>query len=166
MKLPIIQAPNPILRQYCGPVIRFDEELRRLAGNMLETLRATIDPKGIGLAANQVGRPMRLIVLAVPAWPDLAMCNPIIEKAKGTISGEELCLSEPGVRVRVKRAAKIRVKYWDVHGQVTTVTVRDLMARCIQHEIDHLDGIMLSDHIPNIAEGKTMILPSKVTAHA
>lgn len=159
MSLSIIQAPNEVLRMKCEPVTRFDRALGRLADDMLETIHSTAnsDPKGIGLAANQVSHTLRLIVMHVPGWPPMAMCNPVIVSAKGEDSRIEQCLSEPGVKVRITRARKIRVSYQDVNGQPHMLDARELLATCIQHEMDHLEGKLISDYLPNKAE---------VTAHA
>lgn len=114
-------------------------------------MRAAKEPKGIGLAANQVGWTIRLIVTHVTGFEPLAMVNPVIEWAKGDAAADEMCLSEPGVKVRINRATKIRVNYQDVNGASHSLVARDLLARCIQHEIDHLDGKLISDHVSKAA---------------
>jgi peptide deformylase len=145
MGLEIIQAPNPILRKVCAEITKFEPELKILAKEMFDAMHACVDPKGIGLAANQVGFAIRLIVTHVRA--PKAMCNPVIERRKGEVMSEELCLSEPGVKATVKRAAEIKVRYQDLDGNQQSLVARDLLARCIQHEIDHLDGKLLSDYV-------------------
>src|SRR5579859_7903124 len=143
MILKILQAPDPMLRKVCEPVTKFEPELKIVAKEMFAAMHACTEPKGIGLAANQVGFAIRLIVTRVPGYLEEALCNPVIEWAKGEVMSDEQCLSEPGVRVKVKRASKIRVKYQDLAGKPQSLTARDLLARCIQHEIDHLNGILL-----------------------
>jgi peptide deformylase len=146
MSLKILKAPNHILRTVCDPVTKFEPELKIVAKEMFDAMHACKEPKGIGLAANQVGFAIRLIVTHIRA--PKAMCNPFIEWRKGEVMSDELCLSEPGIRVSVKRAREIKVRYQDLDGNQKSLVARDLLARCIQHEIDHLNGILLSDHLP------------------
>lgn len=144
----IIKAPDPLLRTVCTTVVVFNARLKKLAVDLFDTMHAHTSPKGIGLAANQIGRTERLIVTDVSGFGPIAFCNPEIEWAKGEDMRDELCLSEPGVRVRILRARKIRVNYQDLEGSAKSLVAQDLLARCIQHEIDHLNGILISDHLP------------------
>lgn len=117
------------------------------AGKLGREMLRLIDKIGIGLAANQVGIPIRLIVTAVPGFEPEIMCNPEIVWKKGLAFAEEGCLSEPGKRVRVPRATKIRIAYRKTDGTAVEQTFQNhLFARCIQHEIEHLDGKLISDY--------------------
>lgn len=147
VKLTIVKAPAKILRAICRPIDKFDGNLRSLAAGMFDLLNRETNPKGIGLAANQVGQAVRLITIHVPGFHPVAMCNPEIEWAKGEDNGLEMCLSEPGAKVWIKRASKIKVKYQDLDGNPQSLTARDLFARCIQHELDHLEGRLISDYL-------------------
>ena len=139
------QFGDPVLRSRARPVERFDDELRdevrRMAGLMSDAL-------GIGLAATQVGILHRLLVYRVqPESPAVALVNPEIEWAsrRDTESAEEGCLSLPGVHVEVERPVYVRVRAADEHGAPLLVEASGLEARVIQHEVDHLDGVLILD---------------------
>ncbi|MDH3593734.1 MAG: peptide deformylase [Rhodospirillales bacterium] len=147
--LPIITAPDPRLKQVAAPVERVDEEVRRLMDDMLETMQ---DAPGIGLAAPQVGVLKRVIVL------DLAredkepqpyrMANPELTWVSDEdASYEEGCLSLPDHYAEVVRPAAVKVRYQDHEGEVRELAAEGLLATCVQHEMDHLDGILFVDHI-------------------
>ena len=148
--LPIIINPNPILRKKSIQVKRDEiksKEFQRLCLDMAETMK---EKDGIGLAAPQIGKNIRLIVVNTA---DRAVCmiNPkIIKKSWAKELGEEGCLSVPGVFGKVKRHKKIDCKYLDKTGKEVKIKADGLMARVIQHEIDHLDGILFIDKAKNL----------------
>jgi peptide deformylase len=133
----------PILRQETTPVAAVSDELRRLADDMLETMYMA---KGIGLAAPQVGRTERLTVVDVDEHP-LVLFNPEIMVAEGKEKAEEGCLSIPDVYGDVERAARVVVRALDRDGEPFEVDATELLARCLQHEIDHLHGRLFIDHL-------------------
>lgn len=146
MVLPIITEPNPILRQKAqeiNPEKIKSLEIQRLILDMKETVKPA---GGIGLAAPQVGLALRLIVIAMPNKNLMALINPqIIKFSLRKQIGEEGCLSVPGKFGIVKRAKIIKVKALDEKGQLIKFKAKDLFARVIQHEIDHLNGILFTD---------------------
>jgi peptide deformylase len=147
--LPILTAPDPRLKKKSLPVEAVDAEIRRLMDDMLETM---YDAPGIGLAAPQVGIPKRVIVLDIDREDTktgpLLMANPeIIEASDEDASYEEGCLSVPDHYSDVVRPATVKVRYLDRDGQARELACDGLLATCVQHEIDHLDGILFIDHI-------------------
>jgi peptide deformylase len=145
--LPILEWPDPRLRTRAVPVARVDDGLRQLIDAMLETMYAT---RGIGLAATQVDVHQRLLVLDVSEEKDtpMALVNPEILSRDLPGMSEESCLSVPGVTEAVARALRVRVHALDRHGQPFELDAEGLLAVCIQHEIDHLDGTLFVDHLP------------------
>jgi peptide deformylase len=141
---PVLLYPDPRLRLKAEEVTRFGPELRRLAEDMLETMYAQ---GGIGLAATQIGARERLLVVDVSEErrDGRAFVNPVIVEREGRITSEEGCLSIPDVRDRVERAARVRVTACDLHGKPFTVEADGLLAVCLQHEIDHLEGRLFID---------------------
>jgi peptide deformylase len=146
--LPIRTYPDPILRVRCPEVTQFDDELKRLAENMVETMIAA---PGIGLAAPQVGVELRLAVVDLSVGEDEdglhVFVNPEIVDREGQESDEEGCLSIPGVAEKVKRPTAIRVKAKDLAGEPFEIQADGLFARAICHEVDHLDGILFVDRV-------------------
>ena len=143
MILKIVKYPEPILSQPGEPVTEFNAELRKLVADMFETTYAS---QGIGLAAPQVGVSKRLTLIDLSMGKNhdekLVLINPEIISSEGRIYEEEGCLSFPDIREKVVRAAKVRVRAQDVNGKWFEKDGEELMARCFQHEIDHLDGIL------------------------
>jgi peptide deformylase len=143
MILKIVKYPDPILSQPGEPVTEFNAELRRLVADMFETTYAS---QGVGLAAPQVGVSKRIttIDLSMGKEPDdkLVLVNPEIISSEGKLYEEEGCLSFPDIREKVARAAKVRVRAQDEKGKWFEMDGDDLLARCFQHEIDHLDGVL------------------------
>jgi len=145
--------PDEILSKKTAEVAVVDDELRRLMKDMAETMYAG---KGIGLAAPQVGRSIRIAVVDVPGDEEfpatglLYLVNPKIVRAEGSISIDEGCLSFPGIEVPVKRADRIKVEYLDDQGVPRTLEAEDLASICLQHEIDHLEGITMIDRVGSI----------------
>ena len=143
MIYPIVKFPDPILQQPAEPVTVFDAELRKLVDDMFTSM---YDAQGIGLAAPQIGVSKRLTVidLSFQKKPEgkIVLINPEVVEIKGKQVEEEGCLSLPEIRDRVVRAAEVKVRAQDADGKPIEVEGTELLARAIQHEIDHLDGIL------------------------
>jgi len=144
----ILTAEEPILRQRAKKVTRFDASLHRLLDDMLETMR---DAPGIGIAANQVGVGLQVAVIELED-KITEMINPEIVRSSGEIIDWEGCLSIPGFVAEVKRHAKVTVKAKDRHGKEFRVKGEELFARALQHEIDHLNGVLYIDHLESLEE--------------
>mgnify|MGYP001163430624 CR=1 FL=1 len=146
----IILIENPILRQKAKKIHRFDPSLQKLVDEMFETMHAN---KGIGLAAPQIALSIRLFVIECEDTETgkhykIAMANPEIVRAKGEQQGVDACLSIPGYYgVNVRRAARVVVKGQDVRGKPMRVSAEGLFAWALQHEIDHLDGVLFLDRL-------------------
>jgi peptide deformylase len=145
-KLTILEFPDPRLRTRAKPVETVDDSLRTLIDDMLETMYAA---PGIGLAATQVDVHRRLLVADVSrdGTEPHALINPAIIEKDGVTVTEEGCLSVPGYYEEVRRAEHIRVRYLDRSGQQTEMEAAGLLAVCIQHEMDHLDGKLFVDYL-------------------
>jgi len=139
--LPIVVYGDPVLREKARPAARVDAEVRQLLVDMHETM---VKAPGVGLAANQVGRLVRCIVASVDD-ENLLIVNPRIVSRKGSYEAVEACLSLPGLQATVPRAECVVVAGLNRNGRPTKVEAEDLLARCLQHEIDHLDGIVFPD---------------------
>ena len=149
--LEIIEYPDPRLTQQCAKVTDFDEHLKKLADDMVETMYVA---PGVGLAAPQVGITIRLLV-SDPSHSDepselYIMVNPVILKREGSFIWEEGCLSVPGVFEEVNRANWIQVSYQDLDGNVCLKEFSGFPAVVIQHEMDHLDGIVFVDRLSRL----------------
>ena len=153
--LPIRQYPDPVLRRECPPVESFDDELRRIAADMVETMHAA---PGIGLAAPQVGIETRLAVVDLSAGEDPeavhVLVNPRILDTDG--SGVELegCLSIPDLSDKVSRPMRILVEAQDLDGRPMRFEAEEWLARAICHEVDHLDGILFTDRLRGLRKEK------------
>jgi peptide deformylase len=145
----ILEFPDPRLRTRAQPVTRFDAALRTLIDDMLETMYAA---PGIGLAATQVDVHQRVIVIDISDEHDqpLVLINPEILTREGESKTEEGCLSVPGIFDEVKRAARIRLRSHDREGALVERDYEDILAVCIQHEIDHLDGKLFVDYLSDL----------------
>lgn len=144
----IRRVGDPVLRMKAREVRKIGPSLRELVDDMLETM---YDAKGVGLAAPQVGVSKRIIVLDVGRGP-LALFNPELIRSEGEIVGTEGCLSVPGLVGEVKRAARVMVTGLDREGRRIWVEGEDLLARALQHEIDHLEGVLFLDRALEIRE--------------
>ncbi len=144
--LPILHYPDPRLRNKALPVAVVDEAIHRLVDDMFETMYAA---PGIGLAATQVNVPRRIITIDISETHDQPLCliNPVIVEREGTRRGEEGCLSVPTIYEAVERANRVVVEALDREGRAIEVMATELMAVCIQHEIDHLDGKLFVDYL-------------------
>lgn len=155
---PLIILPDPLLRQMSRPVERVDDSLRKLADDMLETM---YEAPGIGLAAIQVGLPLRLLVIDLakedeePA-PHVFVNPEILHISDERSVYEEGCLSIPEYYAEVERPATVRVKYVDRDGKAQEMAAEGLMATCLQHEIDHLNGVLFIDHISKLKRDMVM----------
>jgi peptide deformylase len=143
MILKIVKYPEPVLSQPGEPVTEFNAELRRLIADMFETTYAS---QGVGLAAPQVGVSKRLTTIDLSMGKEpkdkLVLINPEIISSEGKVYEEEGCLSFPDISEKVVRAAKVRVRAQDEHGKWFEMDGEDLLSRCFQHEIDHVDGML------------------------
>jgi len=144
--LKIIKYPDPRLRQVCEPVTRFDDSLRALALRMLDLMH---EAKGVGLAAPQVGVLIRMFVCHAIADSEkqMILINPELADLQGQVAGDEGCLSIPDVTVEVRRAESCTILAKDLNGDPIRATGTDLIARCWQHECDHLDGRLITDRM-------------------
>ena len=142
MILKIVKYPDPVLAQRGAEVTEFNAELRQFVSDLFETMYAD---QGVGLAAQQVGVAKRICVidLSMGKKPEdkLVLINPEIIESKGRIYEEEGCLSFPDIREKVVRAARVRVRAQDLKGEWFEMDGEELLSRCFQHEIDHLDGM-------------------------
>lgn len=154
----ILTEPNKILREKSLPIEQVDEKLQKLMDDMLETMYAA---PGIGLAAIQVGVPKRVIVLDIAPKNEsktpMYFVNPeIVNKSKNNSIYEEGCLSVPGQFAEIERPDKCHIKYLDYHGKPSELMAEGMLAICIQHEIDHLEGILFIDYLSKLK--KSMII--------
>ena len=143
MIYPIVKYPDPVLQKPADPITTFDANLRQLVDDMFASM---YDAQGIGLAAPQIGLSQRLTVIDLSFQKDpkqkIVLINPEIVEKKGKQVEEEGCLSLPEIRDRVVRAAQVKVRALDAYGKPVEVDGEELLARALQHEIDHLDGIL------------------------
>ena len=149
---PIVLYPDPRLKLKSKQVTQFTSELRELAFDMAETMR---EANGVGLAAIQIGEAIRMMVMDVnydleDKGEALAMFNPQVLNEDGTEAIEEGCLSIPDVREVVERSFKVKVKYHDLDGKEQTAEYEGLLARCVLHEIDHMDGKLFIQKVPAV----------------
>jgi peptide deformylase len=146
--LDIVKYGAGVLREKASPVAEVNDDIRKLVKDMLASMYAA---EGVGLAAEQIGRTEAVCVIDVPKEEacgvkmPLALVNPVIRALSGEQCGEEGCLSFPGIHIQVKRAAHAVVDYVDLDGKPATVEGKGLLARALQHEIDHLNGVLLVD---------------------
>ncbi|MBH0161038.1 peptide deformylase [Fictibacillus sp. 26RED30] len=143
--LKIVEHPHPVLETECEPVKTFDKNLKKLVKDMFETM---YEAEGVGLAAPQVGIAEQIAVVDIgDDTGQLVLINPVIKKASGRQSGPEGCLSFPGLFGEVERPYEVSVTAQDVNGKEFTLKANDFLARAIQHEIDHLHGILFTSKV-------------------
>ena len=164
--LPILRYPDERLRTVAAPIQKVDDSIRRLASDMAETM---YEAPGIGLAATQVDRHCQLVVIDVSETKDqlLVLINPRVVGAEGAQEGEEGCLSVPGIYDTVSRAERVTVEYLTLDGESVRLTAEGLLAVCIQHEIDHLQGRVFVDHLSRLKQSRIkakLIKKARVTA--
>ena len=141
---PIHLLGSPVLRERAQEVGQIDDDTRALIKDLVDTMHAD---KGIGLAANQIGVTKRVAIVEVGEEPPVVLIDPVIVNGSGKIRGEEGCLSIPDIFADVDRAASIVVETTTVDGTRTQIEATELLSRAIQHEIDHLDGILFLDRL-------------------
>ena len=152
--LEIKKAGDPVLKKVCAPVEKIDKRLRNFLDDMAETMYAS---EGVGIAAPQVGKSIRVCVVDVDTKNRnnrYDLINPVITYLEGSVVDNEGCLSCPDLFGDVERAEKIRVEYLNRFGKKKTLEAEGLLARCIQHELDHLDGQLFIDIAKNITKGR------------
>ncbi|MCX8125602.1 MAG: peptide deformylase [Dehalococcoidia bacterium] len=143
--LRIRTVPDPILRRKARRVTSIDTSVLNLIDDMIDTLNSS--EHGVGLAATQVGKLLRIAIIQLPDEPVKVLINPEIIKREGERTVDEGCLSIPGYRGQVKRAVTLKVKYRNREGKEERLKCSDLAAQVIEHEIDHLDGILFTDRL-------------------
>ena len=141
---PIRLFGDPILRTPAAPVTDFDKELRTLVRDLTDTM---LEAPGVGLAAPQLGVSLRVFAYHVGEGDPGHLVNPTLELSEEEQDGEEGCLSVPGLAFDCTRAWRVVAKGFDMHGQPVTLEGTDLLSRCVQHETDHLDGILFVDRL-------------------
>jgi peptide deformylase len=150
----IVHYPHPALRHPGKPVTTIDKELRLQIGQMMDCM---YEAKGLGLAAPQVALPFQLLVMNVTGDPlqkdrEEIYLNPVIVERKGTMDGEEGCLSFPGLFQKVRRTKTIKIHAYDLKGKLVEIAASELEARAWQHEIDHLNGVLFIDKMGLLAK--------------
>lgn len=143
--LPIRTVPDPILRQKTKRIRTVDKSVKKLIADMQETLHA--DDGRVGLAAPQVGVSLRATVICIPGEEDIILINPEIVRKKGERSVTEGCLSIPGYIAQITRAESVTAKGQDINGKDIRIKAEELLAQALEHEIDHLDGVLYVDHL-------------------
>lgn len=153
-KLPILYIPDPILKQTANPIENINQDIKKLSADMIETM---YEAPGIGLAANQVGVLQRIFVMDVDYRKNensrnaITMINPeIVWKSEEMSVMEEGCLSIPQQYAEVERPKSVRIKYIDLQGQVNEYIAEDLASHCVQHELDHLNGVLFIDYLSRL----------------
>jgi peptide deformylase len=155
---PILVLPDPRLRAVADPVDKIDDGIKKLAQDMLETMYAA---PGIGLAATQIGEMKRVVVMDLakdgePKAP-IVMVNPEVSKVSDDIAvSEEGCLSIPELYYDVERPAAVTVRYTDLDGKEVSMDATDRLAVCVQHEIDHLDGVLYIDYLSRLKRDRVL----------
>jgi peptide deformylase len=145
--LPMVTYPDPVLRRKAMRVTSIDGSIGRLIDDMVETMRET---GGVGLAAPQVGIPLRVAVIELPGEETIVLVNPKIVKRSGERQVEEGCLSLPGYRGEIQRSVKVTAKGLDRYGREIRIKGEGLLAQALEHEIDHLNGTIYIDHLEGI----------------
>jgi peptide deformylase len=160
--LPILRFPDLRLKKVAVPVARIDDSIRKLVADMAETM---YEASGIGLAATQVDVHKRLMVIDISEERNQlqVFINPQLGRCEGLQVGEEGCLSVPGIYDKVERAERVTVNYLDLASQPQSLTAEGLLAVCLQHEIDHLDGTVFVDHLSQLKQAR---IKSKLTKQA
>jgi len=142
--IPVRSLPDSVLRQKAKRIRAFDSSVRRLAEDMIETMHAV---DGVGLAAPQVGVSLRLIVVGLPGEAEMVLINPEVVRRKGERLLNEACLSVPGYVGQVKRAESVTVKGVGLDGKGVRIRAVGLLAQALEHEVDHLNGVLYIDHV-------------------
>lgn len=164
--LPILRFPDPRLKKVAAVIDHIDDNIRRLARDMAETM---YEAPGIGLAATQVDVHLRLVVIDASETRDqlLVLVNPQLVESSGVQVCEEGCLSVPGIYDKVERAENVVVRYLDLDGKTQTIAADGLLAVCLQHEIEHLDGHVFVEHLSQLKQLRIkskLLKQSRITA--
>ncbi|HEY93015.1 MAG TPA: peptide deformylase [Dehalococcoidia bacterium] len=146
--IPIRVFPEPVLRQKAKRVRTIDGSIQKLIDDMIETMHAV--PGRVGLAAPQVGVSLRVIVIGVPEEEDIILVNPEIVQRTGERLVDEGCLSIPGYIGEIKRAVSVKVKGRNRNGKEIRITANDLLAQALEHEIEHLNGVLYIDYLESM----------------
>jgi len=146
--LPIRDFPDPILKQKAKRVRTIDSSVKKLISDMIETMHSV--PGRVGLAAPQVGVSLRVIVIGLPEAEDIAIVNPEIVRRRGERLIDEGCLSVPGYFGQVQRAESVTVKGRDQSGKEIRIKAEGLLAQALEHEIDHINGVLYLDHLESV----------------
>lgn len=154
----IIHYPHPTLRHHSKPIQRVDRGLRSIIGQMF---RLMYESRGVGLAANQIDLPLRVFIANLAADPEEGeehvFINPVISQPKGMSEQEEGCLSIPGINGNVRRPERVQFQAYTLDGQSIDMSLEGLFARVVQHELDHLDGVLFTDRLSET--GKMAVRP-------
>ncbi len=169
--LKVVHFPDDRLRVKCRPVAEteIDDKLRALAADMFDTM---YDDEGIGLAAPQIGLDIRMVVIDIPEQDgtqgknQIVLINPVITRAEGEVVYSEGCLSVPEYNAEVTRAERIQVRALDLNGQEQVYDADGLLAICMQHEIDHLDGRLFIDYLSSLKRAMLLKKYSKLKKEA
>ena len=145
---PIRTFPDPVLKQKAKRVRTIDRSIKKLIRDMIETLHS--EPGRVGLAAPQIGVPLRVIVIGLPEEEDIAIINPEIVRRRGERLLDEGCLSVPGYFGQIKRAETVTIKGRDPNGKEIRIRADGLLAQVLEHEIDHLNGVLYLDHLESM----------------
>ena len=150
----IVKYPHPALRCQARPLTVIDKKIRLQAGEMLDLM---YEAKGLGLASTQVALPFQLLIMNPAADPqqrefERVLINPVILDKRGSVEGEEGCLSFPGLYAKVRRSRTVKVQAYNIKGELVELSVSDLPARAMQHEIDHLHGALFIDKMGMFAK--------------
>lgn len=162
----IVEYPDPILREECIEITNINQNIRKLVQDMSDTM---YDAPGVGLAAPQIGENIRLIVLDPNAGLEdepsqfISLINPEIIGAEGKVESEEGCLSIPGIKETIKRHEKITVSALDLEGKKVTIQADGFLAIVLQHEIDHINGILFIDYLSRL---KQKVVKAKLKKNA
>jgi peptide deformylase len=145
--MPIVKVPDPVLRQKTKKIKKIDASIQKLIDDMIETMH---DAPGVGLAANQVGLSLRVCVIHVPGEDVVTLINPEIVRRSGTREVDEGCLSLPGYKGNIQRSEKVVVKGLNRDGRPIRYHATDLFAEAIEHEVDHLNGLLYFDYLDSV----------------
>ena len=148
--LPIRTFPDPVLKKKARRVRTIDGSIKKLIRDMIETMHS--EPGRVGLAAPQIGVSLRVIVIGIPEEEVIAIINPEIVRSRGERSIDEGCLSVPGYFGQIKRAESVTVKGRDQDGKEIRIKAEGLLAQVLEHEIDHLNGVLYLDHLESLEQ--------------
>ncbi len=158
----IRKYPDPILKKKCPEVKKITPEIKKLAEEMIEILEKS---NGVGLAAPQIGELKRVIVVQTERKPEVFINPQVVKKSRETVTTEEGCLSFPGIWLKIKRAKEVEVQALDKEGKEVQIKAEGTPARILQHEIDHLNGVLFIDYLNFFQKLKLQKQLAKIKAH-